>query len=136
MRYEHQAKEYLSEKLGDAFVPGPWFRFQSRAVAGAQTQLLWCQPDGLYFDFRLGRITIIEIKLRHTSDAWYQVRRLYQPVVQRVFGALWDYTVVEVARWFDPATPFPEHIRMLPNVAEAPLEMFSVHRWGKDEFAG
>lgn len=103
----------LEDNFGDSYVPSPWLNFLgSRGVH-------WCQPDGLLFDIQRGVIAIVEIKYQHTTDAWWQLRRLYEPVLSALFPpSLWRFTVVEIVKWYDPQVPWPEPIRMLPQVSE------------------
>ena len=48
----------------------------------------------------------MEVKIRHTADAWWQLHKLYKLVLQEVFP---DKRIVciEVCRTFDPAVVFP-----------------------------
>ncbi|MFQ5741977.1 MAG: hypothetical protein ACE5HV_00130 [Acidobacteriota bacterium] len=67
--------------------------------------------------------------MRHTSDAWWQIRKLYEPVLRSVFGPDWDYPVLEVVMWFDPDTPFPEILCFARHPHEVPAQAFGVHIW-------
>lgn len=79
----------------------------------------WCQPDGLYIDLRAGIVTIVEIKLKHTDAAWFQLHELYAPVVGRCFGtALWNLRFCEIVRWYDPSIPFPGRHYLRPRIEE------------------
>lgn len=102
IRYERKIVEYLERKHSYRFIPHPWFYYKDRHEDRAR----WCQPDGLLFSAR-GRLTICEIKLRHTRDAYYQLFELYLPIVKHVFPG-WKHAVVEIVRWFDSAEPTPE----------------------------
>lgn len=125
VRYERKAQAHLLATLPDSYVPGPWLRYYSSSRGES-----FCQPDGWIIDLERGVITIVEIKLRHTSTAWWQLRQLYEPVTQRLFGTeLWDYAVLEVCRWFDPATVFPEQVIKCSSPARAPDSGFGVHIW-------
>ena len=132
IRYEKKAHRYLEEAYEDQCVIAPWIRFHSHG----QAKSLYCQPDALILDIRKGTITIIEIKLKHTSDAWWQVRRLYLPLVQCIFGEDWEYIAVEVAKWFDPHTKFPERFEFIDNARDFPTaapSTFHLHLWnGRD----
>ncbi|MDE0330999.1 MAG: hypothetical protein OXL41_03955 [Nitrospinae bacterium] len=104
VRYERKAQGFL-ERQSVCYVPGPWLRFAARG----DRKLRWCQPDGLYFDFGAGRITVVEIKYKHTELAWWQIRQLYGPVVAALFPG-WAIGALEVCHWFDPAVGFPEAV--------------------------
>lgn len=126
IRYEGKVQKHLMHVFPHKYVPGPWFTFKSDQVEKRK----WCQPDGLIIDIRLGLITIVEIKLRHTCDAWWQTRRLYEPVVQAFFGTTnWLYNVLEVVRWYDPDTRFPERYRLVPEPDGLQADKFGIHIW-------
>ena len=85
------------------YLPSPWLLY---VVEGRP---LWCQPDGLHFDVAKGRITICEIKLKHTADSQRQLRGVYEPVVRRMFSRPgWGVSLVEVVKWYDPDVTYPE----------------------------
>jgi hypothetical protein len=127
IRYEAKGHDYLDGLAKGMYVPGPWFRYIN--IAGGH---YWCQPDGLIFDFNRGIITIVEFKLKHTSDAWWQTRKLYEPVVSHVFGkTLWRYTIVEIVKWFDKEVPFPETFNMARSPFDLTVGSFNVHIWGR-----
>ena len=114
IRYERKALKMLATNLGEVFTPHQWFRFTT--AEGVR----WCQVDGVTHTPEL--TTIFEVKLRFTSDAWWQLRKLYEPVIRRAYYPK-DVALVIVCRSFDPAVPFPEpvsHLRkcVLPRVRE------------------
>lgn len=124
LRYERKVQDALVEDR--FYVRGPWFSYW---VDGLH-HLQYCQVDGLKFDFERGVITVVEIKLQHTSDAWWQLRHLYIPVVACVFGdKLWKYAPIEICRWYDPETPFPEPYRMVNGLSPARPDTFGVCIW-------
>lgn len=124
VRYERRCQEHFLSRFGDFYVPGPWFIFKEFG----QEKQRWCQPDGLLFDVRARRIYLLEFKLAHTSDAWWQLNHLYLPVVAKAFPPdLWDYITIEVCRWFDPDTKTPEKPKMKPDILMAEPGEFAVH---------
>lgn len=123
IRYECAVHEHLLFRYGARYLPSPWLKFF------ADGRWRWCQPDGLLFDFVRGRITIVEVKYQHTSDAWWQVRHLYQPVLEHMLpNILWTYEVCEVVKWFDPAVAFPERT-VLAGEVDMRHKDFKVHIW-------
>jgi hypothetical protein len=123
IKYERKVHEYLERLYGGLYVPSPWLRFFSEG------KWRWCQPDALLFMPSEGRIIIVECKYQHTSDAWWQVRHLYGPVLQHIFPpALWSFEVCEVVKWFDPAVCIPERV-VLANEVDMPHSAFKVHIW-------
>lgn len=122
--YEAKTQQVLREEFGDSYVPSPWFKFKSIG----HERVRWCQPDGLLFDLRSGRITIVEVKLQHTAAAWWQVKLLYLPVIAQLFQPdSWTYAFVEVVKWYDKDTAFPERVQLLPHIALAEENRFGVH---------
>lgn len=126
MRYERKVQRYLFDIYPHHYIASPWITFEK--TKGAKR--IWCQPDGLLIDIRFGLITVVEIKLRHTSDAWWQTRQLYLPVVQRLFGTLmWEYNILEIVRWYDADTLFPERYKLCPEIGVLAIDKFGVHIW-------
>ena len=126
LKYEQDFKNYMEDRFGGLYVPGPWFHY--REIGKEKNK--WCQPDGLLFIPRLGKVYIIETKLKHTSDAWWQLKHLYLPVVAKLFPPnLWEYCLIEVVRWYDPQINFQEKVRMCPDVLSVEPGEFGVHIW-------
>ena len=130
IRYEKKAHKYLADTYEDECVIAPWITFTSKG----RTKPSYCQPDTILLDIRRGTITIIEIKIKHTADAWWQVRRLYLPVVQCIFGSDWEYIAVELTKWFDPHTKFPERFEFVNPADPLPKlspDKFHVYIWNE-----
>ena len=117
IRYEKKVHRYIKETFPDLHINAPWLEFRAKFARRSKI----CQPDALIINPRLGTITVIEIKLQHTSNAWWQVRRLYTPVVEKIFGNSWKYLALEVVHWFDPHTKFPEHCEFINSLEELHL---------------
>ena len=124
IRYESIGQEWLLGRRPLSYVPAPWIRFDTPRSNGN-----WCQPDGLDLDVRRGVITVVEFKLQHTSDAWWQLRRLYEPVVRTMFGSGWGYSLLEVVKWFDRDTSFPEPFRFTQSFHSCRPGKFQVCVW-------
>ena len=106
LRYERKVKKLLGDTFGPEFRPGQWLRFFERS----ETTPRFCQVDGLLV--RGNRAIIFECKYTFTSDAWFQLRQLYEPVVRKAFYA--DVVgLCVVCRVFDPAIAFPEETELL-----------------------
>lgn len=126
LRYEEAVEGYLEELYGEWYIPGPWFRFASNT----SDRVRWCQPDGLVFDPVARTILIIESKLKHTTDAWWQLRHLYPQVLAALFPpSVWEIRVCEVVRWYDPAITFPERVALVPQPLAVGANEFGVHIW-------
>lgn len=107
--------EWLESLYPKRFIPGPWLMY---AVPG-RAQVQWCQPDGLLYSPRRGIVYILEIKLKHTDGAWWQLHELYAPVIERIHPRnLWEIRLVEIVKWYDPSTYFPgrHYLRRRPHL--------------------
>lgn len=126
IRYEQKAQRHLHSILDEGYSSSPWMRFREADAPRPR----YCQPDGLLFDIEGGKITIFEIKLQHTIDAWWQLEHLYLPVVRFLFpSSLWDIATIEFVKWYDPATSFPVRPRLREDLRAARPEEFAVHIW-------
>jgi len=115
IRYEKKVHEEFVRRYSRYYINNVWFRY----FDGGQAR--WCQPDGLLIDAKQGQIIIVEIKYQHTGDAWWQLHRLYLPVVRNFFGEEWVYRCVEVVRWYEATVYFPdsrlcEHVHLAPQL--------------------
>lgn len=123
IRYERKVNKELSLELGAGFDSSVWFRYND--ASGER----WCQVDGLWWANDGETAVIFEVKSRFTSDGWYQLRLLYEPVVR---AALQPKRIqhVLICKSFDPAMPFPEDFNLIPSV-RSPLEpgVVSVLPW-------
>jgi len=70
-----------------------------------------CQPDALLL-FKSGAVLIVEVKLTHTANAWWQLRKLYEPVVKALTNHSHPVYVVEICKSGDPLISFPEKVKM------------------------
>lgn len=107
------AAAQLQERLGDNFFPAMWIRYFENSSER------WCQPDGIHIDVLTGRITIFEMKIRHTFKAWKQLKK-YEQVLRIMFPAeLWTFVRVEIFRWNDPSVRLPEAYRFCRQLSQA-----------------
>lgn len=124
--YEKRALAHLRAEYGPRVMCSPWIQYMDESGKH------FCQPDALLFNVEKGSITCIEVKYQHTQDAWLQLRRLYIPILERLFATpdrLWHFPVVEMVKWFDPQVAFPEKITMAAVVHLASPRDFNVHIW-------
>lgn len=103
LRYEGKAQGFLSS-LFPAYKRSPYIRF--RDGSGMRV----CIPDGILC-FYPTRVVIFEIKHLHTPDAWWQLKKLYEPVLSA--AGYKEVQVIEVCRSYDAATPFPCKVELL-----------------------
>lgn len=124
MRYEARVHEYLRSIYGGAYIAAPWFQYQD----AGETRVRYAQPDGLLFDRRLSRVVVVEIKLRHTDKAWWQLKHKYGPIVRHVYPWM-EIAYCEVVQWFDVSIPFPELVELRPAVRMAKPDSIQVTIW-------
>jgi len=122
LAYERKVQDYLGNLFGDFYLPGIWFSFYAGGYAGRR----YAQPDGLLFDLERGVITIVEVKIRHTTRAWWQLRELYQPLVEFKFPD-WGVEVVEVFNYFDKKEAVPEKVMHVGEV-DLPTQVYKMKK--------
>lgn len=106
LRYERKVHDELARRYEASYGPSQWISFK----VGRGFDVRWAQPDGLLLNYEAGLITIIEVKIRHTERAWWQLRELYEPLVAFLFPS-WRVALCEVCRSFDPSVAWPEPFR-------------------------
>lgn len=115
--YQARAGAWLLDHFKPHFRFSPWVVFNEDR---------WCQPDGLILSPERSRIVVTEIKLRHCSEAWFQLFQLYIPVVQMLFPD-WEVVGCEVVKWYDPSSVVPQAPKLRENPADALPGAFNVH---------
>lgn len=124
VRYEKKVHEYLLGRFPYAYLPAPWLNFYTLGSPR------WCQPDGMLIRPIEGRITVVEVKYQHTSDAWWQLVHIYRPVLEAIFPpGEWEYNYLEVVKWYDPSVLFPCTHRLTPDPLDLKQNEFGVHIW-------
>lgn len=123
--YERKFQRHFQSSHPVQYLPSPWIRY--KLVSGA---LKWCQPDGLFFNVQAGIITIVEVKLSHTPDAYDQLWNLYHPVLEKIFSPrLWSIRGLEVVRWYDPYVGFPGKHRLRKSIEDVKYDETGVLIW-------
>lgn len=106
IRYEKLALSHLVELV--PLVPHPAFKF----FASGFDQ--YAIPDAIVVDAAERILTIIEIKIRHTSDACFQLNNLYKPIVQKAFPHML-VNLLEVCKSFDAEVSLPQHFKLVQD---------------------
>lgn len=109
--HRHLRELFSPERGAQLYAPAHWIAF--RTSDPTDRSLRFAQPDGLLLDLDRSLIIIIEVKLRHMQSAWWGLRRLYEPLIRKLFGSRWSYAVCEVVGWYDPAVFWPEPYSMV-----------------------
>ena len=125
--YEWKVLEKLAEavigKPELTLIKHPWFEFWD------ENGRHWCQPDALLLG--LEQNLIYEVKYKHCAEAWFQLWRLYVPVLEKWAGSAGKkWQGIEVVKWHDPATNFPEKYSLAADILEIPRNgRTAVHIW-------
>lgn len=123
LRYESQLVVELSEKF-------PKIEFQPEFRYHDSKGPRICFPDAI---LKLqDRVVVFEIKIAHTADSWWQLEKLYRPVV-----AAWSMLpvqVIEVVKSFDAAVQFPTTVHFITDIeswvrAPESIPLFGVWKW-------
>jgi len=127
VKYERQVQEHLALLVlgnpGIELKQGPWIEFLDRK--GRR----WCQPDAVMIDRENKYCFIYEVKYQHTSDAWWQLRCLYQPVLEKLYPGF-RFGLLEICHWHDPATAFPDQYDLTSDLLRIPNgKRIAVHIW-------
>lgn len=123
VRYEELVREHLLLLFKGDYRPSPQIRFTSDGESRM------CVPDGVLI--REPVAFVFEIKSRHTDQAWWQLRRLYAPVVAEL-PFIRRVVCIEVCRSFDPAVEWPEEFTRcydLPFFVSDPWKDLGVFVW-------
>jgi hypothetical protein len=109
-RFEKKLLSRLDSTDDYQVLKAPWIQYEV-SEAGPR----WCQPDALIS--RKTDVLIVEAKLTHTADAYWQLRQLYEPIVKWIFPKAVVH-LVEVTRSFDPAVRMPEEMVLFFDLVE------------------
>lgn len=113
LRYQDQIMKYLETTLDEDWVgfPGLWFEF----TAGHKSRT--AQADWVGLNMREYRICIVEVKLSRVAKAWWQLNKLYKPLVAQLFPG-WDISLLEIASKLQTVV-VPERVRVVSSLESA-----------------
>lgn len=100
LTHERKVGERLSALFGDGCWGDIWIGYESSKKTS------YCSPDFIVIDVILGLITVVECKLTHTEDAYYQLNNLYIPVIKKLFPGF-EVRGIEVCKNFERSTRYP-----------------------------
>lgn len=112
IKYERCCQEELSDEFGSEYVASPFLRY---TTLGDTARHYGCIPDGLHIDWDNRQVTIIEMKLKYTTEADWQVQSLYKPIVRRLFPSFHVRAVV-LCKYTDPSVSSPFNIKPTESV--------------------
>lgn len=91
-------------------VPGLWFEFVDSS--GHR----YAQADWIGFDWGKGIITIVEIKLSRVPNAWWQLNRIYRPLIEKLFPCF-EVAMLEIASNVN-AVATPEPVKVIRDLRD------------------
>lgn len=113
LRFEARVTAALHSAFPARFVSQLPFSFQTNSKRGRAI------PDGILLSQRERAACIIEIKARHTSDAWWQLERFYAPIIREALPGF-RICLLEICGVYDPAVKLPKAAALL----ERPEDVF------------
>jgi hypothetical protein len=118
VRYEKKVREKLRRLVAERpeldLALAQWIEFQD------DEGRKWAEVDAFVQNRQSRNAICFEVKLRHTPSAWFQLWKLYVPLLQHALsGFRWEG--VEVVKWFDPSTGFPEPFSLTPSPFVVPV---------------
>jgi hypothetical protein len=125
LAFEKKAIVHLNWELSDEVFAHPTFRFNNGTPLDQ-----YAIPDALWVAGKT--LTIFEIKLRHTADAYYQLKDLYAPIIAKAYPGF-AINLVEICRHYDRTIKLPGKVTFVDNLkahCEIPREGFGIYLWG------
>lgn len=125
LRYESQLVVELSAKF-------PTIEFQPEFRYHDSKGPRICFPDAV---LKLqDRVVVFEVKLAHTADSWWQLEKLYRPVIEA--WSFFPVQVIEVVKSFDAAIQFPTRVHFITDIeawvkSREAIPLFGVWKWAK-----
>ena len=118
LRFEAKVFKELSALYPGRFAPHLPLSFQEDHT-NLYSRPGFAIPDGLLLSSDLKSILCIEIKLRHTTDAWFQLNRFYLPILRRVVNRSMLCLPLEICMHYDPGVKLPEKKRVIDQLEDA-----------------
>lgn len=127
MVFEDKAHLKLRDLFAEGYLKSPAFHFVDDFGSHC------CIPDGVILlqPDSVPVLCVVEVKLTHTPDSWWQLRKLYGPVCQHYFGQ--RPKVLEIVKNYEQSVPFPERVELVYEIFDHVLngkpDDFGVLRW-------
>lgn len=119
LRFEAKVTGALAAAYGSRFISQLPFFFEEEMGADLRPgQRGKAVLDGLLFSPDWRAACLIEIKLRHSGDAWWQLNRFYRPIVDRAFGGAFELHHLEIVQNYDPRVRLPNPQSVLLDLDE------------------
>lgn len=121
--FQLQVGKRLANVFPFALTLEPWIDYEDDQGRGR------CSPD-FVLDFMTGPIIVGEVKHTHSEQAWWQLRKLYEPLI-RIIAVGREVAVLEVAKYASPVRlpEEPEFIFAIEDIERLDPSRFSVLVW-------
>jgi len=116
LRFERDVFSKLSKIYKNRLLFGVPLSFQEVHRHAAYSRPQTAIPDGFLLSRDGKSLGILEVKLRHSTDAWFQLNKFYLPLVRRVAGSSLVLRTVEICRYYDPGVKLPKEKRILDEL--------------------
>lgn len=94
---------------------GPWYRYITTS-----SRPRFCQPDFVLQDASGSEACIVEVKLSWTSDAWWQLKRIYLPVLKAAHPEV-EFRTLVICASYDPAILANEDVTLVDSIESVAL---------------
>lgn len=121
LRYQQRVERFLSAASMGRWevISSPWFIFGDDRPGRN-----YCQPDFL-LDLGNGCCVVVEVKIRWTVDAWYQLNELYIPVVLAARSAA-SCIPLCITKSYDPAIRAPGEVVLVDDLGSLSSSLFNL----------
>lgn len=119
--YETRVLDCLAAIYGTDFRPAPSILYEDRS--GLRRAI----PDGI---LRIASgLIVVEVKLSHVETAWWQLTRLYAPLLAALVRPGTEIRCVEICRSYDPVVQFPRPHEVVKSLHDTPSDAVGVLQW-------
>lgn len=105
--FEKRVGEFLNGLFGNQVVSNSWISYFDESNGDRI-----CSPDHLIIDVKAGVVTVVECKLSHTANAWYQLNDVYAPVIKFLFPGF-DVRLIEICKNYERSISYPQVPRIV-----------------------
>lgn len=124
LAYQKRVGAWLTASVGASSVlAGSWYSYTD-----CSNRRGYCQPDFI-LSHEFETLVVVEAKLRWTADAWWQLTKLYLPVLRSVHRGLPSLLRLTVCRSYDPAIRIEEPVNLIDTLGEVRPDAFNVMVW-------
>lgn len=122
LAYQRKITKWIQEGDCSSWTvrPGVWYCYHD------PLRRRFCQPDILLIDESSKCMVVVEVKLRWSCAAWWQLSKLYIPVLRRVFGPEWTLIPLCVTKSYDPSIAVLDEVKICDDLFDTSPSSFNV----------